>query len=132
MKKFIYILSAALLLAGVASVFTSCEKGHAYSYSPYNKFKVAGSSGVINDALTINAGMDTYIIAVQTNKDNAYLGGEYSASSEDPTIVKGESGKHDLKDCIVLRGLKPGETSVTLNLWHDGFHLYKTVKVKVQ
>lgn len=131
MKKFIYILSAALLLAGAASMLTSCEKGHAYSYSN-NKFKVAGSTSVIGDNLTINAGSNTYVLAYQDNGKGAYLDGEYTASSQDVTIVACETGKYELKDCIVLKGIKPGETSVTLNLWHDGFHLYKTVKVIVQ
>ena len=102
--------------------------------STKNAFMIAGTSTLIAKDLTIRPGQEIYIYCCiyYSDGNSTYLNGDYSASSDDMGIVSCSSGFYDNKPCIVLKGMASGNTTVKLNYWLDGFHLYKTVNVKVQ
>lgn len=129
MKKLFSILSVAAVLAA-ALAFTGCEK-HAYSYST-NKFRIDGTTNVIGATMTVNLGETVFIVAAQNNGKGEYLDGNYSATTNDASIVSAASGEHNGHDCIQVTGAAKGQATVNLKLDHDGFDLTKSVTVTVQ
>ena len=129
MKKLFSVLSVTAALFAAALLFTGCEK-HAYSYST-NKFRDASSGVVIGSNLKLSVGQAKFIVAAMDNGKGAYLDGEYTATTNDASIVGAQSSSFEGKECIVLTGINTGETNVTLKLMHDGFDLHKTITVTV-
>ena len=131
MKKLFSVLSVAAVLAAAALFLTGCEK-HAYSNST-NKFRNVETKAVYAQTATIPLGETVYIIAAQDNGKGEYLTGKYNATPSDVDIIEAKTGPHGAyENCIILKGVKKGSTSVTLSCDHDGFHLYKTVNFTVQ
>ena len=129
MKKLVSILSAAAAVVAAALLFTGCEK-YAYSSST-NRFRNAETNKVLGDKMSINVGQSVSIVAAMDYGKGFYLGGEYSATTNDAAIVKAESSSFEDMDYIKLTGISPGSTNVTLRLLHDGFDLHKTITVTV-
>lgn len=131
MKKLFSILSVAAALAAAVLLLSGCEK-HAYSNST-NKFRNVETGSVFSTTATLNVGQTIYIIAAMDNGKGAYLTGKYTATPQESGVIEASVGSYgDYPDCIILKGVQKGETSVSLSCDHDGFHLYKTVRFTVR
>jgi len=134
MKKILSSLAIAIL---AVVMLTGCES-HAYTIST-NIFRVKNGRFTkdVTETLSIKQGRTVYVFACQDN-DTRFTGGEYSYSlvSEDdgtiPDYVTADLGTYEGESCIVLNAEKSGSQDVTFNYKINGFHMYKTVTVKVK
>ena len=131
MKKILTIAAVvfcALLLSG-------CEK-HAFTIST-NIFRVYNGKTTkdVGTSISMKTGGTLYIFAASEARER-FTGGEYKVNGDQNADavhhVSVETGEYKGDGCIVVKGISPGDENVSLNYYINGFHLSKTVTIKVK